>query len=279
MLYNPSIAFMGGRKPSKKHQMNRKLLIVLAGALSLGAFGLRAQTAAAPSSSWVVTPSFVSQYMFRGARLGGPSFQPSVEFDSGNVAVGIWNNTPMADKVPGTSDPEFDFYGSYTQTINDKLSVVTGGTIYYYPSANEQNGFYVTTPEPSIALNYTLGDVKLTPKYYYDFILHGPTYELSAAYAVPLKDLGTELDFTGTVGTFKWKEAAQNTFPDVKNVGNYWLIGVAAPFQITKDSKFTVGFAYTEGSDNFLKQGTSPKVVNTAALGRGVVSLSYAVTF
>ena len=67
--------------------------------------------------------------------------------------------------------------------------------------------------------------------------------------------------------------------PAVKNWGNYYLVGVALPFAITKESKLTVGFAYTKGSGNFLKAGSTPKVVNTAAVGRGVVTLSYAYTF
>ena len=44
---------------------------------------------AAPAVSVVVTPAFVNQYMFRGARLGGPSFEPTEEIDSGNLALGI----------------------------------------------------------------------------------------------------------------------------------------------------------------------------------------------
>ena len=118
--------------------MNKKLTLLLLSALALGALSGYAQTPAAPatpapaapvaeaapSSSWVFTPSFASQYMFRGARLGGPSFEPSLEYDAGNLAVGVWNNTPLKDKVVGQSDPEFDFYGSYTiEAIKDTLSL------------------------------------------------------------------------------------------------------------------------------------------------------------
>jgi hypothetical protein len=48
---------------------------------------------------------------------------------------------------------------------------------------------------------------------------------------------------------------------------------------VTKESKLTVGWAYTEGRDNFLKQGPSPKAANPAAVGRGVFTVSYAWTF
>jgi uncharacterized protein (TIGR02001 family) len=269
--------------------MNKKIPSLLLSALALGALSSFAQTPpapaapvvapAAPSSSWVFTPAFASQYMFRGARLGGPSFEPTLEFDSGALAVGVWANVPLKDKVVGQSDPEFDFYGSYTVTVNDATSIVPGVTIYTYPNAKKSDGFYKGTFEPNLALNYTVGGVKLTPKIYSDFVLKGPTYEFTAAYAVPLKAAGTELDFTGTAGTFKWTDAVADSNPKGKNWGNYYLIGVAAPFTVSANSKLTIGWAYTKGSDNFVKIGTDGKVANTAAVGRGVVTVSYAITF
>ena len=235
---------------------------------------------AAPSSSWVFTPSVASQYMFRGVRLGGPAFQPSLEFDSGNVAVGVWSNVPIKDKVDGQSDPEFDFYASYTfEQIKDTLSWVPGITVYTYPNATPANGFYTATVEPNLALNYTIAGLKLTPKVYYDFVLKGPTFEFNAAYTVPLTEMKTELDFTGTVGTFLWTAAAPDQGAKVRNYGDYYLVGVAMPFQVTKDSKLTVGFAYTDGTDNFIKVGSTPKFANTAAVSRGVVTISYAITY
>ncbi len=235
--------------------------------------------ARANGTSVVLTPSFVNQYMFRGVRLGGPSFEPSVEVDSGNLALGVWSNSPMKDKVPGQSDPEIDPYGSYTITINESLNVAPGFTWYNYPNADTGNGFFKTTFEPNLAVNYTVGGLKLTPKLYYDVVLKGPTYELTAAYTVPLKELSAELDFTATAGTLIQRDVSKGADPAVKNWGNYYLVGVALPFAITKESKLTVGFAYTKGSGNFLKAGSTPKVVNTAAVGRGVVTLSYAYTF
>jgi uncharacterized protein (TIGR02001 family) len=234
---------------------------------------------AAPSYSIVLTPSVVSQYMFRGARLGGPSFQPSVEFDAGSLAIGVWSNFPIDDKVQGQSDPEIDPYGSYTFTINDSLSIVPGFTWYNYPDADKNAGFYKSTFEPSLAVNYTVKGIKFTPKLYYDVVLDGPTYELTVSYALALPDAGSELDFAATAGTFKWKDAFENTSPQVKNWGDYWQVGVSAPFTVTKNSKFIIGVAYTEGSGNYLKQGTDGKVKNTAAVGRGVITASYAITF
>ncbi len=278
--------------------MQKKLLLVLLSALTAGALSSRAQTAApttppapataatapapapaAPSASWVFTPAFASQYMFRGARLGGPSLEPTLEFDYGNLALGVWANFPLKDKVPGQSDPEIDPYGSYKFVISDAFNIQPGFTWYNYPRAEKNNGFYKSTFEPNLAVNYTVAGITLTPKLYYDVVLDGPTAEFTAAYALPLKDAGTELDFTGTVGTFKWKDALENTTPSAKNWGNYWLAQVAAPFQVTKDQKLTIALAYTKGSDNFVKIGSTPKFSNTAAVGRGVLTISYAFSF
>jgi uncharacterized protein (TIGR02001 family) len=227
----------------------------------------------------MLIPSVVSQYMFRGVRLGGLSFQPSLEYDYGNLAVGVWANTPIADKVPGVSDPEIDPYGSYTFAVNDSFSIVPGFTLYTYPRADIGAGIYRSTFEPSLAVNYTVAGVKFTPKLYYDCIMKGATYELTAAYALPLKDLGTELDFTATAGTYKLTDAARNLSPALKNYGDYYLVGVAMPFQLTKESKLLLGFAYTEGSGNFYKISGLPKLENPAAVGRGVATLTYTYTF
>jgi len=265
--------------------MNKKILALYLGALTALTVTASAETVApapapaAPTVSVTVTPAIVSQYMFRGQRLGGPAFQPTVEVDYGNLGVGVWANFPMRDKVVGVSDPEIDPYFFYTVTINDSLNIVPGATLYTYPHADTSNGFYRTTFEPNVAVNYTVSGFKLTPKLYYDVVLKGPTGEFSAAYAFPLKDLGTELDFLGTYGEYVQKDVAKDVKPEVKAWGNYWLVGVSAPFQITKASKIVLGFAYTKGGDAAFKQDGSAKSPNSLAVGRGVGSIAYSYTF
>lgn len=265
-------------------RMNKSTTLLAFSALALGALSVRAQTpapapAAAPSSTVTVTPAFVSQYMLRGARLGGPSFQPTIEYAAGAGVLGLWNNFPLQDKVPGQSDPEIDPYGSYTFELAKDLTLQPGFILYLYPNADKNTGFYKTTFEPSLALNYTFEGIKLTPKLYYDVVLKQTLLECSVFYAVPLKDAGTEIDFLGQVGTFKADDFAENTTPAVKNWGNYWLAGITLPFQINKNTKLSIGWAYTKGTDNYLKQGSAPKALNSGAVGRGVGTISYSITF
>lgn len=226
------------------------------------------------------TASLVSEYMFRGTRLGGASFQPSSEMVSGNFTWGVWANIPIADKVPGQSAPEIDPYASYAFAMSDDFNITPGFTVYYYPKAPLDQGFYRTTIEPNIAVNYTIKyGVKFTPKIYYDTVLKSLTYELSVTCATPLKTLGTELDWTANAGTFMTKDYYNGASPREKNWGNYYLVGVSAPFAITKNATLRAGYAYTEGTGNYLKHGQYPELKNPAACGRGVASLSYTYSF
>jgi hypothetical protein len=265
--------------------MKTKLLVASASAFAAAlAPGLFAQTvaspaAATPSVAVTATASVVSQYMFRGQRLNGAGFQPSVEMAAGDLTLGAWGNFVLDDKVAGSSDPEIDLYGSYAFKLSDAASLVPGFTSYHFPDASEGAGFYKWTFEPNLALNYTVQGFKLTPKIYYDTVLKGATYEFTAAYAYPLKDIGSELDFVATAGTYKLKDVANDASPSVKAWGDYWLVGVSMPFQINKQSKVTLGFAYTEGTNAFTKAGSLGRSPNSLAIGRGVATVSYAFSF
>lgn len=262
--------------------MNHRLTLVLLGAaVALPAFGQApaAPAAAAPAVAITATGTLVTQYMFRGQRLSAGGFQPTLEAAVGDFTAGVWGNFVIDDQVPGSSDPELDLYGSYTVAMGKDLSIVPGATLYTYPKADKAAGFFKSTFEPSLAVNYTVEGIKFTPKVYYDVTLRGPTYEVTAAYAVALKDLGTELALTAQLGTFLLKDVANGSSPAVKSWGDYWLLGASLPVQVNKESKVILGVAYTEGRDAYTKQGNTPKSVNTLAVGRWVASLGYSVSF
>lgn len=285
--------------------MNKKLIALLLGGLTAGALATNAQTApaastaatpapapaapaaaaaapaapAAPSLSVTLTPTYVTSYMFRGQRLGGQSFEPSIEADYGNWALGVWNNDPIADKVPGQSDPEIDPYGSYTYNVNDSLSIVPAFTWYTYVNAPTNEGYYRETFEPSITVNYTLDGLKISPEFFYDVVLQAETAQISLAYTVPLKSLSTELDFLAQGGEYYLADGINSSVPKTHIWGDYYLVGVTVPFQLNPSSKLSVGYAYTAGSDGYIKQEGTPKIPNSEAVGRGVFSISFAYTF
>jgi hypothetical protein len=265
--------------------MKKRRLRILLAVLALGSVGrgwaqVAASAGAAPDVSVTATVAAVSNYMFRGLRLSDGGLQPQVEVAAGNLIVGAWGNVPFnGDKVPGSSDPEIDLYGVYNIGLEGGLTLTPGFTLYHFPKASTNAGFYRNTFEPSLALSYIVDGVKLTPKVYYDVVLKGPTYELTAFYALPLTRLGSELDFTATYGGYKWRDTANDASPEVKAWGQYWHVGVAAPFQISFNSRITLGIAYTEGRQAYTKAGTSGKIPNSLSIGRGVATVSYTLTF
>jgi hypothetical protein len=255
---------------------------LLGGLLAMAAMPtIRAQTFSSEPAGVLLTftPSVVSEYLFRGVRLGGPSFQPAIEAARGNFALGLWTSFPLADKVPGVSDPELDVYGAYTMALGDRLSVMPGFTWYNTPRADRSAGRHVSTFEPSVALNVIVAGVRLTPKLYYDTVREGPTTELSAACALPLKRLGTELDIAAAVGTYRWRRATETPEGRIENGGDYWQCGVSVPYALTRNSRLTAGLAYAQGRNNYTKSAAAPKRTNPAAVGRVAITISYAINF
>src|SRR5690606_31913746 len=103
----------------------------------------------------------------------------------------------LEERTAGSSDREIDLYGFYTITTSSgALSLVPGFYLYTYPESERSAGDYAATFEPSLAASFTVAGVQLTPRLYYDVMLAGATYELTAAMALPLKSLGTELDIS-----------------------------------------------------------------------------------
>lgn len=247
--------------------------------LSALVFGGAAVHAQSPAGSWTASAAVVSQYMFRGLRFGGPSLQPMVEYDRGALTAGVWASTPLASKVPGQSDPEIDPFVSYKIAASDSLSVQPGATLYLFPRGEPSAGFYRSTFEPNLAVNYTTHGVTLTPKLYYDVVLRGPTYELNAAYALPVKDIGSELDFYASVGRYDWDAGVARTSPHTRMTGNYWNASVTLPFQISARAKISASVGYYEGWDSEFRQAGLPTLKNTQAVGRVVATLGYSLTF
>lgn len=246
--------------------MNLKYLAALALATTLAAQTPQATPQAAPQveaaepASITLTPSFASAYMFRGAQIGGASFQPTLEYDNGNVALGVWSNVPLKHRALSQPEVEFDWYGSYTISLGENLSLAPGFTAYTYPHGT-------ATFEPSLALTYTVAGFTLTPKVYYDMVLKGPTYEGTIAYSIRGK-----ASLAVTAGAFRWDNVG-----GARNRGNYASAGVTVPFQITKGSTLTLGLAYVRGFNNDFLSG-SDRETNPAALGRGVATVSYSIS-
>jgi hypothetical protein len=266
------------------HEMTyHRILLLVSGWAGVGSALLAEVAAPLPSAAAAITvaatSSLVSQNVFRGQRLSGAALQPAVEISSGHFTGGVWANLPVRDIGSRRADPEVDLYAAYNLKWIEAVSIAPGVTSYHYPRALTDAGAYRTTLEPNLALNGLLAGGKFTPKIAYDLVLKSVTYELAGYYAVALPALGSELDFTFIAGTYRQADGVNRAVPAVKARGDYWLAGVAAPFAISREAKFTVGLAFTEGRQTFVEQGNSARAPDPLAVGRGVVTLSYTWSF
>ena len=229
--------------------------------------------------SVTATPTYVSQYLFRGLRLGGQSLQPSVEADAGRLTLGVWASTPLAGKVPGQSDPEIDPYGSYAVRLSKAVSLQPGFTVYTFPRAPAGRGFFRSAFEPYLGLSSTAaGDSDHAPG-----VLRpcpegndpGDERDLGRSARLP-RDRDRS---HGDRGQCEQLDAVNGASPGVTARGGYWLLGAAVPVQVASHLKLSAGWAYSEGTGASLQQGSRPKVANPASAGRGIFTASAAWTF
>lgn len=210
-------------------------------------------------------------------RLAGPSLQPAIEYSRSALSFGVWTNFALNDTAR-PSNPEIDGYGAFRILTGwDSVEFVPGFTLYGYPRAHRSDGIHSLTVEPSVAANIDIRGVRITPKIYYDFTLRGATYELSAALAIALKSLGTELDLSATAGTYRLNSVTPNAQPAEKNWGDYCAVNASVPYRITANGTLSFTIGYTIGTNNYFKQAGIPRSRNPDARSRAIVSLGYSV--
>ncbi len=255
--------------------MNRPLLVALmaipcATTISAGA-------SSAPAT--VVSTTLVSNYLFRGQRLGGLSLQPAAEVTAGDSFAGVTANFPLKDKVADQSDPEFDFYGTHGFALSPQFRLTSGFTIYLFPIAPTDAGHFRSIVEPNIALSYTVAGVRLTSTCYYDASRKGPIFELTGTVALPFKQLGTELDLAGNVGDYDFRNASNSSGSKRKMWGTYASVTATIPYQITSRSRIAVAFTYAAGLNSYIQNGASRRVANPLAIRRGALQVGYSCAF
>lgn len=237
-----------------------------------------AQTSEASEGQWTLTNTVVSDYFFRGVRLAGPSLQPALEFSRDAWSCGAWSNVALSD-TGKPSNPEIDLYGAFrARTGSENVELVPGFTLYAYPRAQRSDGIYRTTFEPNLAANIDVHGLRLTPKIYYDLTLEGATYEFSAALAIALKSMGTELDLNASVGTFRLNSVTPDADPREKNWGDYFTVNASVPYRVSANGTVSLSIGYSSGTNNYFKQAGLPRSRNPDARSRAVVSLGYSFT-
>jgi len=251
-----------------KNQISRTMaLVVLAVAPAL------AQTTPDEGTITITPLAFSTDYMFRGVRNGGFSYQPAVEFSKGPWELALYTNLLISDKdVMGTNNLEMDWVASYTWNIvPDAFTIKPGVTAYHYPRAKKDEGAYNAVFEPSLSFGSSLGDVNLSLNLYYDLVQKGPTYEFAADYTINIAS-GLDLELAALAGKYDWSDLSP-VEENVKASGNYFQAGVTLPYEFSKRSVLKAGWYFSKG---YYFDGDGSK---TGDLGKGVFTLSYSYTF
>ncbi|MDO8540169.1 MAG: TorF family putative porin [Opitutaceae bacterium] len=231
----------------------------------------------AQSPNATATSTIVSDYVFRGQRLAGTSVQPMVEFVSESATLALSGNAALQTKPTDVARSEVDLFGSYRFALSPRVGLRLGGTLYFYPEAPGR--YRRSIAEPNVALDYTIGGVRITPTCYYDLARKGATFEASAAVALPLKNFGIELDLAATVGTYRLRDAFNGRESDTKLTGDYWLLDASMPWQITASARITIGVSYAGGANSSVQQRALPLVGNPLVAQRCVFRVGYTHMF
>lgn len=210
-----------------------KKITILWAALGAAA-GLYAQD---PKSSYSVTTDFAytSQYVFRGVKAAGSSFQPSVEVTMEDFYLGLWTSQPITKH----QDNEIDVYGGYKYKLNESVSLEAVGTYYWYPEAK---GFTTRKSyEAGLGATYTHSSISASLYYYHDFKLKSDTLQGSVGYSLPLQAIGASLDITGFYGTVNSHDASPDSPWKIRESYNYYGIDVSVPYKLSEKATFTLG--------------------------------------
>ena len=251
--------------PKTQHQsMNKKLIALLLSACTAGAVETYAQ---APAPATVAAPAPAPLPQLDRHRDAGlclhlhvprrpperavvPAGRRGRRGQRGDRRVEQLPVQPLDDKVARPIRPR-DRSVRHVHRPGDVRTVdrarLHRGTPTRRPRPNQ--GFYRQTFEPNLALNYTVDGVKLQPKFYDDVVLRTQTYEFNLTYTVPLKSVGSELDFTGTDGTYYGTNAVNvpNGTQHFKTWGDYWLAGVSAALPVGEGLEAGRGLGLHQG--------------------------------
>lgn len=110
----------------------------------------------AQESSWTAGMDIVSNYIWRGTKLGtGPALQPSVKFNTGGLTLGVWGS------FDANGYAEADPYFSYA--FSNGLSI--GMTDYFFPNAEGSKFFDENSNAYEVNAGYTTGGLSLSANY------------------------------------------------------------------------------------------------------------------
>jgi hypothetical protein len=231
---------------------------------------------------FTITPTFDSAHTFRGIYLGGPSFQPTLEYSRGPLALELFANFPLTNEIP-PPDPvehEVDLTASYQWgIIPDVFTIKPSVALCKFPRLMNGDELYKYTIEPNLSFVFSTSHTDFLLTYYYDVVIKGATYEAGIDCSVPIKDSGFEIAGWARIGRYDWSDTVHNSPSKVRNSGDYFKAGISVLYELTKSTKLNVGWYYERGTNNYIQTGGSAKAPDTDAVSRGFFNVALAYSF
>lgn len=171
-----------------------------------------------------VGTDFVSRYVWRGTDFGNsPSIQPTIEFDTGGLAIGFWG-------AYATNDPyqEIDFYGGYSFDLKKSGSIYLGYTDYMFPAAGFDFTNFNNYDDPAgpgshyVEVNASYSGPESVPisvsfNIFVHNVMDNPVY-FELGYSIPVGDVGLDLFLGGSAGNGAAYYGSTKKF-DIVNTG------------------------------------------------------------
>ena len=222
----------------------KKLPVLLAAMASIAIAG-----AAESKSPYTVTTdfSYTSDYVFRGLKSAGNSFQPSVEVAVGDFNAGLWTNQP----INKGENNEIDLYAGYRFNVNSRFALESAATYYLYPEARASLGETKRSYELSAGASYDMAPLTPSLFYYHDFRLKSDTLHASIGHKMPLGGVSAATFETSVfAGNVHLKDASPDAAgPAVQESYSYYGVDISIPYKLAANATFTVAGHYARNQN------------------------------
>ena len=222
----------------------------------------QAEEAAKSDLSVTVDVTYVSDYVFRGVKLGDASIQPSVEAAYGDFYAGAWHTSEISHNDGAT---ETDLYAGYGYKLNDTVKLDGGVTRYTYDggSGDDSTEVYIGAS----------ADVLLSPSLYtyWDFDYDVFTAEASVGYSFPIDAIKASLDLSGKVGYVQADDAPAGVPDDY----TYFVVGAAIPFKLSETATLTIGVDYIYNDEDTISSFKASDTDHDIVVGKAGISIGF----
>lgn len=185
----------------------------------------------APTAPLAVSPvsveidlAYVGDYVWRGLKLTGASFQPTATITAGSFYTWVWSNQPFAREV----HDEMNYTIGWSPTFG-AWTLDAGVTVYVYPQDETQRRSW----EPYLGVSREVIGLTASAYLYADEMLHTTTEEIKVS---------REIEITKRISLAP--AASAGRVQDHEQSYTYWSGGLEVPIKVGAHVKITPGLQY-----------------------------------